>query len=270
MDKIAVEGLSVEYEDRNGAFLALEDVTFQVREGEFLSIVGPSGCGKSTLLGVLQGLRQPTSGRALLNGQPITTAGADRAAVFQHYSLFPWMTARGNITFAVSQAKRGSSRRERERIANRFLQEVGLKGFGNKYPFQLSGGMQQRVAIARALAMDADVLLMDEPFGAIDVKNRAAMQELLLSLWEGEPGSGRKTVVFVTHDIDEAIFLSDRILMIAGRPGRVVKEVTTPYPRPRVHEEIVGGSAYFQLRSQLVSLFLDDVRDRIGGEEVVL
>ncbi|GHU68478.1 ABC transporter ATP-binding protein [Clostridia bacterium] len=267
--KIAAEKLSVEYEDKDGSYLALEDASFNVREGEFLSIVGPSGCGKSTLLSVLQGLKQPTNGVALLDGKPITSAGADRAAVFQHYSLFPWMTARGNISFAVGQAKRNTTRRQRDDIANSFLTEVGLKGFENKYPFQLSGGMQQRVAIARALAMDSDVLLMDEPFGAIDVKNRTAMQELLLSLWEGD-GESRKTVVFVTHDIDEAIFLSDRILMIAGRPGRIVEEITVPYPRPRFHDALVAEESYFKLRRKLVSLFLNDVQDRIGGEEVML
>ncbi len=151
----------------------------------------------------------------------------------QHYSLFPWMSARKNVAFGIKQVKKNISRAERLKIADEFLDKVGLEDFKNKYPSQLSGGMQQRVAIARALAMDTDILLMDEPFGAIDAKNRTILQELLLELWEGNGVQEKKTVVFVTHDIDEAILLSDRIIMMSASPGRVYKEITVPFERPR-------------------------------------
>ncbi|MDR1068333.1 MAG: ATP-binding cassette domain-containing protein, partial [Clostridiales Family XIII bacterium] len=179
MAKIEVKNLSAEYEDKNGKFLALKDVSLSVREGEFVLVIGSSGCGKSTLLGVLQGLIRPSSGGAYIDGEMITKPGSNRAVVFQHYSLFPWMTVQKNIVFGMKQVKK-LPRAEYNEIAASFLRKVGLKGFEHKYPFQLSGGMQQRAAIARALALDTDILLMDEPFGAIDAKNRSIMQELLL------------------------------------------------------------------------------------------
>ncbi|HWQ70955.1 MAG TPA: ABC transporter ATP-binding protein [Desulfitobacteriaceae bacterium] len=272
MSKIEVKDLCVEYLDNNKTFLALKDVSFSVEEGEFVSIIGSSGCGKSTLLSILLGLRFPTSGTAAIDGRPITGTGADRGVVFQHYSLFPWMTVRSNVAFGVKQSRKNLSRRQRLEIAERFLEKVNLPNFSDKYPSQLSGGMQQRAAIARALAMDTDILLMDEPFGAIDAKNRTIMQELLLSLWEGEGKTAKtkKTVVFVTHDIDEAIFLSDKIVMLSNSPGQVFREITVPFSRPRNHSEMVGAKAYFRLRNELVSLFYRDVADKIGGDEVVL
>jgi NitT/TauT family transport system ATP-binding protein len=279
-NKIEVNDLRVEYADGNRLFTALNHVSFTVRAGEFVSVIGPSGCGKSTLLGTLGGLRTPTSGTVAINGQTVSGPGTDRAFVFQHYSLFPWMTARNNIAFGIRQVKKTLPKKERLKIADDFLEKVGLPHFGNKYPAQLSGGMRQRVAIARALSLDAEILLMDEPFGAVDAKNRTILQELLMRLWEGLddkedkdfvypidgvphppraplPGQ-RKTVVFVTHDIDEAILLSDRIIMMANNPGRIFRELTVPFARPRSREHFAQSEEYTRLRNELLALFFDD------------
>ena len=269
MSKIEIQNLTVDYTERNRHFTALKDVSFSVETGEFVSVIGSSGCGKSTLLSILEGIHTPTAGTILIDDKPINGTGTDRGVVFQHYSLFPWMTARKNVAFGVKQAKKSLSGQERLAIADEFLDKVGLADFKNKYPSQLSGGMQQRVAIARALAMDTDILLMDEPFGAIDAKNRVILQELLLELWEGN-GENRKTVVFVTHDIDEAILLSDRIIMMSASPGRVYKELTVPFERPRSRAELVQQKDYGTFRNELISLFYSDIVDKIGGNEVVL
>ncbi|MGN1129514.1 MAG: ABC transporter ATP-binding protein [Candidatus Flemingiibacterium sp.] len=270
MSKIEVQNLTVDYTEKNNRFTALKDVTFSVESGEFVSIIGSSGCGKSTLLSILEGINSPTQGSILIDGKPIRGTGTDRGVVFQHYSLFPWMTARKNVAFGVKQVKKDLPQSERLKIADEFLDKVGLENFKNKYPSQLSGGMQQRVAIARALAMDTDILLMDEPFGAIDAKNRTVLQELLLKLWEGDGTQEKKTVVFVTHDIDEAILLSDRIVMMSASPGRVYKEISVPFARPRNRSELVQTEEYSKFRNKLLSLFYSDIADKIGGSEVVL
>lgn len=266
MSKIDIKNLTVEYSEKNYSFKALDNVSFSVEPGEFVSIIGSSGCGKSTLLSILEGISFPTDGTVLIDGKPVSGTGFDRGVVFQHYSLFPWMTARNNVAFGIKQVKKELKKDERLKIADEFLDKVGLEEFKSKYPKQLSGGMQQRVAIARALAMDTDILLMDEPFGAIDAKNRTVLQELLLSLWEGS----KKTVVFVTHDIDEAIFLSDKIIMMSTRPGRVHKEIQVPFKRPRNRTELIGLKEYSDFRNELISLFYSDIVDKIGGDEVVL
>ena len=221
MSKIEINNLTVSYIEKKKSFTALKNVSFSIEEGEFVSVIGSSGCGKSTLLSILEGINTPTEGEILINGEPVTGTGADRGVVFQHYSLFPWMTARKNVAFGIKQVNKTATRAERYQLADEFLEKVGLERFKNKYPSQLSGGMQQRVAIARALAMDTDILLMDEPFGAIDAKNRTILQELLLELWEN--ATPRKTVVFVTHDIDEVMFLSHKIVMMTANPGRVYR-----------------------------------------------
>ena len=215
-------------------------------------------------------INTPTAGEILINGEPIRGTGTDRGVVFQHYSLFPWMTARKNVAFGIKQVNKDASRTERLKIADEFLEKVGLESFKNKYPSQLSGGMQQRVAIARALAMDTDILLMDEPFGAIDAKNRTILQELLLELWEGDGTGARKTVVFVTHDIDEAILLSDKIVMMTANPGQVYSEIKVPFDRPRNRAELVQTQAYNQFRNKLLAMFYSDIVSKIGGDEVVL
>lgn len=270
MSKIEIKNLTVHYHEKNHCFTALKDVSFSIGAGEFVSIIGSSGCGKSTLLSILQGINQPSGGTVTIDGEPITGTGTDRGVVFQHYSLFPWMTARKNVAFGVKQAKKNLSKAERLKIADSFLSKVGLDDFKHKYPSQLSGGMQQRVAIARALAMDTEILLMDEPFGALDAKTRTSLQELLLELWEGDGTQERKTIVFVTHDIDEAILLSDRIIMMRPNPGEVYEEIVVPFSRPRRHDALVQEREYGVFRNRLLSLFYSDIASKIGGSEVVL
>lgn len=270
LGKINIQHLTVDYTEKNNRFTALKDVSFSVESGEFVSVIGASGCGKSTLLSILGGINTPTEGSVYIDGEPITGTGANRGMVFQHYSLFPWMTARKNVAFGVKQVKKDLPKAQRLQIADEFLDQVGLGEWKNKYPAFLSGGMQQRVAIARALAMDTDILLMDEPFGAIDAKNRTILQELLLKLWEGDGTQVKKTVVFVTHDIDEAILLSDRIVMLTDNPGRVYKKIGVPFERPRSRAELVQTSAYGKFRNELLSLFYSGIASKIGGSEVVL
>ena len=269
-NKIEIKHLTVDYTERGRSFNALHDVSFGVGAGEFVSVIGASGCGKSTLLSVLEGIYQAADGSVEIDGKALHGTGKERGVVFQHYSLFPWMTTRTNIAFGIKQARHDISRRERLKIADEFLGKVGLEGFGKKYPSQLSGGMQQRAAIARALAMNTEILLMDEPFSAIDAKNRVVLQELLLSLWEGDSKEHRKTVVFVTHDIDEAILLSDKIVVLTAHPGTVNEIVQVPFDRPRRRESLTQTAEYSQFRNRLLSLLYHDVAERIGGEEVVI
>ncbi|PKM80783.1 MAG: ABC transporter ATP-binding protein [Firmicutes bacterium HGW-Firmicutes-14] len=268
MTKIRLENVSYAYEDRGAALPAVEGINISVHEGEFVSIIGPSGCGKSTLLSLLAGLSFPSAGCIFIDGQVIKGTGPDRGLVFQHYSLFPWMTARQNIVFGIRQVKKSTGKKTIEKIADEYLGLVGLRDFAHKYPLQLSGGMQQRVAIARAFAMNPRVLLMDEPFGALDAKNRVVLQEVLLKLWDN--GSEKKTVIFVTHDIDEAVLLSDRIMVMSARPGTVVREVPVEFARPRDRAALIGSEEYAGLRNKMVSLFYDDVLQKIGGSEVAL
>ncbi|HKQ27594.1 MAG TPA: ABC transporter ATP-binding protein [Burkholderiales bacterium] len=199
---------------------ALEATYLSVEDNDFICILGPSGCGKSTLLRIVAGLDTPTTGKVLLEGQPVERPGPDRGMVFQSYTLFPWLTVRQNVLF-------GS--RAREEVADRLIAQVGLRGFENHFPKMLSGGMQQRTALARALANDPKILLLDEPFGALDHQTRALMQELLLGIWEAD----RKTVLFVTHDIDEAIFMANRVAVMSARPGRIKSELRIELPHPR-------------------------------------
>lgn len=223
---IECQRLTKIYESANGSLTALEDVTFSVGEREFVAIVGPSGCGKTTLLKLIAGLLEPTSGRAMMTGTP--GDGQTRSAmVFQDHGLFPWMTVLDNVSFGLEM--NGVSRRECLDRARAFVERVGLTQFAESYPDQLSVGMRQRVGIIRAFATDPFVLLMDEPFGSLDSQTRLVLQEELLRIWEEH----RKVVIFVTHDIDEAIRLSDRILVMSGRPGRILEEVPIPLERPR-------------------------------------
>ena len=206
---------------------ALEPTDLAVAENDFITVLGPSGCGKSTLLRIVAGLDRPSGGRVLLSGREITGPGADRGMVFQSYTLFPWLTIAENIAYGLRE--KGVPKSQRRDIVASYTEKVGLRGFENHYPKQLSGGMQQRTAIARALANDPAILLLDEPFGALDNQTRALMQELLLGIWERE----RKTVLFVTHDIEEAIFLASRVLVMTARPGRIKAEVPVDLPHPR-------------------------------------
>ncbi|MCU0567104.1 MAG: ABC transporter ATP-binding protein [Oculatellaceae cyanobacterium Prado106] len=207
--------------------ITLEDISFSVKSGEFVVIIGPSGCGKSTLLSMLAGLEMPSAGMLLHNDQPITGPSPDRSLIFQQPSLLPWLSLIDNVAFGLTL--QGMDKKDRIRRAEQFLSDVGLRQFANKYPHQLSGGMQQRACIARALCLGADIILMDEPFAALDVQTRYKMQKFLLDIWEG---SG-KTVIFVTHHIDEAVFLADRVIILSARPGRILDSVSVDMPRPR-------------------------------------
>jgi NitT/TauT family transport system ATP-binding protein len=265
MSRIELRNLSLTYESENKRFLALDNINLSIEGGEFVCIIGSSGCGKSTLLGTLAGLIFPSSGEALIDGAPITGTGPERSVVFQHYSLFPWMSAKRNVVFGITQVI-NVGKKEANAIAEDFLIKVGLKDFMDKLPAELSGGMQQRVAIARALAVNPKILLMDEPFGAIDAKTRVQLQELLLYLWGRD--KERKTVVFVTHDTDEALLLSDRIVFMG--PKHVAREIKVPFERPRSESTFFSSPAYAELRKDLVSLFYKDVAENIAEEGALI
>lgn len=233
--------------------VTLDNINFSVKSGEFVVIIGPSGCGKSTLLSMLAGLQLPTSGTLTHNGQPITAPSPDRSLIFQQPSLLPWLSLLDNVAFGLTL--KGMSKKERDRRAEQFLSDVGLRQFAQKYPHQLSGGMQQRACIARALCLGADIILMDEPFAALDVQTRYKMQKFLLDIWDG---SG-KTVIFVTHHIDEAVFLADRVIILSARPGRILDSVPIDMPRPRdvISPEFERNRALFveHLRSEVSKAF---------------
>ncbi|HEU4674231.1 MAG TPA: ABC transporter ATP-binding protein [Candidatus Limnocylindrales bacterium] len=221
---------------------ALRDVNLTVGEGEFVSLLGPSGCGKTTLLKALDGLVPYDSGQIRVSGRPISGPGRDRAFVFQNFALFPWRTVLGNVVFPLESA--GKPKREREETARRFIDMVGLTAFIDHHPHELSGGMQQRVGIARALAVNPEILLMDEPFGALDAQTRELMQIELLRIWD----QTRKTVVFVTHSVDEAIFLSGRIAVFSAHPGTIVDILEVPFPYPRTDGNVKLDPKFAELR----------------------
>ncbi|QFU16308.1 ABC transporter ATP-binding protein [Microvirga thermotolerans] len=223
---------------------ALEPTSLAVAENDFITILGPSGCGKSTLLRIVAGLDRPSAGKVFLKGREITGPGADRGMVFQSYTLFPWLTVAENIAYGLRE--KGVPPATRREIVASYIEKVGLRGFENHYPKQLSGGMQQRTAIARALANDPAILLLDEPFGALDNQTRSLMQELLLGIWERE----RKTVLFVTHDIEEAIFLASRVIVMTARPGRIKADIPVDLSHPR-HYTMKTSAAFSDLKAQL-------------------
>jgi NitT/TauT family transport system ATP-binding protein len=225
--KLRVSGISKTFRRRDDSLLVLDDISFDVRAGEFFVIVGPSGCGKTTFLRIVQGLDMPSGGEILLSGKPLTGPGPDRGFVFQNDSLFPWRTVLRNVTFG--NELRGEPRQKAERAARSIISLVGLSGFEGHYPHELSGGMRQRVNLARALNVAPDILLMDEPFASLDALTREAMQQELLRI-AAETG---KTVLFITHQIDEAVLLADRIAVFSGRPGRLMRTIDVDLPRPR-------------------------------------
>jgi NitT/TauT family transport system ATP-binding protein len=228
----------------SGAMPVLDDLSLAVADLEFVAIVGPSGCGKSTLLRIVDGLIPPDSGTIRLNGVLVNGPGHGRGMVFQSFDLFPWRTAIGNVEFGLEM--KNLPRAERRARARRWIELVGLQGFENSYPHQLSGGMQQRVGIARALAIEPEVLLMDEPFGALDVQTRDLLQDELLAIWQRE----RKTVLFVTHSIEEAIYLADRVLIFTPRPARIERVLDIPFDRPR-REDMKSAPAFVELRREI-------------------
>jgi NitT/TauT family transport system ATP-binding protein len=253
MNAVLIENVSFAY----GRQAVLRDISLNARPGDFVCLLGPSGCGKSTLLRLLAGLERPSQGRIIVGGKQVTGPGLDRGVVFQDYSLFPWMTAGENIVFALEQALPGRKRAEYLEIARIHLSQVGLQNSFDVLPAKLSGGMRQRAAIARAFAIDAPVLLMDEPFGALDAVTRARLQDLLLRLWREQ--SGGKTVFFVTHDIEEAMLLANTIVVLGLTPGPVQGVFPVDIPRPRIRREIYLSERNQELRSGLIALLYESV-----------
>jgi NitT/TauT family transport system ATP-binding protein len=236
---IAIQRLNKSFEtQRRTSHLALADISLAVAEGEFVSILGPSGCGKSTLLYIIGGFVQPTTGTVAVNGMPVAGPGPDRGPVFQEFALFPWKTVLGNVMYGLIE--QGVPRAEAEAKARALISLVHLTGYENFYPKELSGGMKQRVAIARTLAYGPSILLMDEPFGALDAHTRTGLQNELLEIWERD----RKTVLFVTHSVEEAVFLSDRVVVLTRAPGRIKAQVAIDLPRPRRRAELLVDRRY--------------------------
>lgn len=261
MEAIAINKVSKTFgsEDMGSQVVALDNVTFEIKEGEFFSIIGPSGCGKTTLLHIIGGFTPPTVGGATFRGAPITHAGPDRIVIFQEYGLFPWMTVSQNIEFGLKA--KGLPKQERKLLIRKFIEKVNLHGFEDRYPFQISGGMKQRVGIARALAPNPEVVLMDEPFGALDSLTRDVMQEEILRIW-GE--TERKTFVLITHSIDEAIFLSDHVLAMTSRPGRVKEIVKIDLPRPRDPKIRNSDPKFFEYKEHLARLLRDETQSALA------
>ncbi|MDE2580737.1 MAG: ABC transporter ATP-binding protein [Rhodospirillales bacterium] len=254
-----MDHFGLDYIAEGRATEAVADVSIAVRPGEFVSIVGPSGCGKSTLLNAVAGFRAPSRGRVRVDGETVRGPGADRGMVFQQYSLFPWKTVRQNVEFGLKMKGIGSA--QRERMSRTLLALAGLIGFEDQYPDRLSGGMKQRVGIVRALATGPKVLLLDEPFGALDAQTRLIMQQILTNIWQRL----RISVLFVTHDIDEAIFLSDRVYVMTARPGRVKAEFRIDLPRPRDPDSILSAK-FLALRRELAGLIREESLVAMGGE----
>jgi NitT/TauT family transport system ATP-binding protein len=257
--KLVIRNLSKEFRVGRDSITAVDNVSLALNENEFVSVVGPSGCGKSTLLTVAAGLVEPTGGSVLVDGEVIRGPGRDRGVVFQSYSLFPWLSVRANIEFALRGEKLSKSARKSRALEQ--LNVVGLANFADAYPSQLSGGMRQRVAIARALSYRPSVLLMDEPFGALDALNRRSMQELLTRVWEDH----RLTVMFITHDIDEAVFLSDRVVVMSARPGRIVEDVPVLLDRPR-RPEVQTTKEFLDLKQYLLAAVTATEPSLVVGE----
>jgi NitT/TauT family transport system ATP-binding protein len=242
--KIVVDRVNHLYRPPRGRpVLALENISLSVAEREFIALLGPSGCGKSTLLYLMGGFLPIETGAILVDGKPVAAPGPDRGIVFQHFALFPWKTVRTNVTYGLE--RQGLPRAERESRAQTFIDMVGLTGFEDSYPSQLSGGMKQRAAIARTLAIDPDVLLMDEPFGALDAQTRHLMQSELLAIWQRSP----KTVIFVTHDVQEAVYLAGRVAVMSARPGRIKAIVDTSFDKsdPHIHKSKAFGDKVDEL-----------------------
>ncbi len=244
---LSIRGLEKSFGHGDGAVTALSDVSFDVHRREFVCVVGPSGCGKSTLIRIIAGLDEASGGAVLLDGETVAGPGPDRGMVFQGYTLFPWLTVKRNVMFGLRMS--GQSPKTADATAHQWLEMVGLDACAEAYPHELSGGMKQRVAIARALANEPRILIMDEPFGALDAQTRAQMQSYLLQIWK----TVDVTILFITHDLDEAAYLSDRILVMSANPGRMVEFIENPVPRPRRPEQFISRS-FLSLKRRLGEL----------------
>ena len=245
--KVHIDNVVKKFNGRNGEMVALNGVTLDIHDNEFICVVGPSGCGKSTLLNIIAGLLEPTSGQVYCDGELVTGTGTERGVVFQQYALFPWLTVKKNVRFALEM--KGIKGKEADDLAMQYLRKVDLEKFANHYPKELSGGMKQRVAIARAYAADPKVLLMDEPFGALDAQTRTQLQSELLETWEKD----RKTCFFITHDVDEAIILAQKVIVMSARPGRVkaIIDIDIPYPRD---QETKMSPRFLELKNEIWGL----------------
>lgn len=251
----------------HGVAPILSAIDLVVPAGQIVSLLGPSGSGKTTLLRLAAGLEAPTTGALRWRGEPIEGPSLRRGIVFQDYSLFPWMTLQQNVELAIGKADRALGRRERREIAAEYLELVGLGGSAGKHPHELSGGMRQRGAIARALALGSDLLLLDEPFGALDPVNRARLQDLLLDVWAA--ATPRKTVLLVTHDLDEALLIGSRVVVLGSAPGRVIADLPVPFPYPRSRRALFASREYVELEERISAHYRDDVIERIERPDLV-
>ncbi len=262
MKGISVEQVDLIYSGLAGSLTALQDINLKVEPGEFVSVIGPSGCGKTTLMNVIAGFLEATRGRVLIDEELVRGPGPDRCVVFQQYAIFPWLTVRENIEFGLKLQANHKPPEERRAIADHFIHLVGLEEFTEAYPKELSGGMKQRVAIARAYAVNPQVLLMDEPFGALDAQTRQFMQESLLDIWQKE----KKTVIFITHGVEEAIFLSSRIVVMATRPGRIREVIPVDIPYPR-QAELKTAPPFITLRARIDRIVREEFQLRQSARE---
>ncbi len=251
MEKLMIEGVSKIYADKKRQVTALQNISFTVKPNEFVTLLGPSGCGKSTILKIIAGLEEPSSGRVLLDGQEVSGPSRDRGMVFQTYTLFPWLTVKQNIEFGLDVA--GRSKQDRRDASQHYIEKIGLAGFEQASPRELSGGMKQRVAIARALANDPEVLLMDEPFGALDAQTRTVMQELLLDVWD----ESHKTIIFVTHDVEEAVFIGDTIYVMTARPGKIKARIEVDLPPERTYDLKVSAK-FLDIKKEVLGLIREE------------
>jgi len=261
--RIVFDHVSMAFASKHGPMRVIDDVSYQIDDGEFVAVIGPSGCGKTTMMNMVAGFVTPTQGRVLLDGRPITGPGPDRGVIFQEYGVFPWLTVRQNIAFGLSLAANRAHAAERDEICTRYMKLMGLTDFADAWPKMLSGGMRQRLALARAYAVRPQFLLMDEPFGALDAQTRNAMQDLLLQVLATEG----KTVMLITHSVEEAIYLASRIVVMSARPTRIREQVVVPFPYPR-SESLHETREFNELRSHIRELVMKEyaAQARMGSE----
>jgi NitT/TauT family transport system ATP-binding protein len=254
MNLLEIDGLRKVYLDeyRDEEVVAVGDVSFTVSEGDFVSVLGPSGCGKTTVLNIIAGFIEPTAGDVRLDGDPVEGPGPDRGVVFQSFALFPWKTVRANVEFGPKMRK--VDKGQRRELADKYLAMVGLEGFEDHYPHELSGGMQQRVGVARVLANEPRLMLMDEPFASVDAQTRMTLQEEVTRIW----GEGGSTILFITHDVEEAVFLSDRVIVLSSRPSEVKEEVSVDIDRPRAWGDLIQEPRFRELTHYIVDLLKDE------------
>ena len=261
--RIVFDRVSMEFPSARGPMRVVDDVSYEIADGEFVAIIGPSGCGKTTMMNMVAGFVQPTRGRVLLDGKPIAGPGPDRGVIFQEYGVFPWLTVKQNIAFGLTLAANRATASERNEICTRYMALMGLTDFADAWPKMLSGGMRQRLALARAYAVRPQFLLMDEPFGALDAQTRTAMQDLLLQVLQTEG----KTVMLITHSVEEAIYLASRIVVMSARPTRIREQITVPFPYPR-SESVHETREFNELRSHVRDLVMKEYAAQASQQSV--